>query len=547
MKPVLDMLRPLLERWKALPMGRRFLVIAAAALLVAGSLFAWARATAPNYAVLFSNLESGDAGAIVEQLKAAKTPYKLERGGTEIWVPDASVHELRLSLAGQGLPNGGGAGFELFDQQRFGESEFSEQVKYHRALEGELTRTITHLSGVEGARVHLVLPSRSVFVSNESSATASIALKLKPGAKLSQDQIKGLVHLVASSVRGLSPEDVTIVDGSGRRLSGGEDDSEQASNSLEFQRNYERAQERSLQQILDATLGPGRALVRVAAEVSFTREELTEERVDPNAVASRSFQITEEREGNSNATSGGVPGAVGTLGGADSTLTGSTQAGLVRRSETRNFEVSKTVRRAVEPVGRVARLSVAVVVDGSWQGEGAKRTFVARSPAELATIKSVVSTAAGTKEERGDKITVECVPFADKPIEPVAAAPTLDEQVRKNWPIAAAGGGALLFLVLLFGVVRALRQKPAIEPRVNLKLGAETPQQLKLEEAANAARAELASSDSSAALPADTQAEAEQVRALAAEIASNDPYLAARVVRAWLSEGSSAETPEEAA
>ena len=546
MKSLLDMFRPLLDRWKALPMARRMGVIAAVALLVGGSLWAWAAATAPTYAVLFSNLESGDAAAIVEQLKAKKTTFKLERAGTEIWVPDQTVHELRLSLAGQGLPNGGGAGFELFDQQRFGESEFSEQVKYHRALEGELTRTITHLAGVESARVHLVLPSRSVFVSAESTASASVALRLKPGAKLSQDQIKGLVHLVASSVRGLAPDAVTIIDGSGRRLSGGEDESEQASNSLEFQRNYERAAERSLQQILDATLGPGRALVRVAADVSFTREELTEERVDPNLVAARSFQITEEREGSSNATAGGVPGAVGTLDGADSTLSGKTASGLVRRSETRNFEISKTVRRAVEPVGRVARLNVAVVVDGTWKGEGAKRTFVARSPAELATIKNVVATASGTKEERGDKVTVECVPFAEQPAEPVAEKPGLDVVVRKNWPVAAAAGGALLFIVLLVGVIRALRAKPA-ESTVDLKLPAETPAQLKLEQVANAARAELASHPEPAALTADAQAEAERVRALTAEIASNDPYLAARVVRAWLSEGGSSETPEEAA
>jgi flagellar M-ring protein FliF len=546
MKPLLDMLRPLLDRWKAMAMGRRFGLIAAGALLIAGSLYAWAAATTPNYAVLFSNLESADAAGIVEQLKAQKTPFKLERAGTEIWVPEKSVHELRLALAAQGLPNGGGAGFELFDQQRFGESEFSEQVKYHRALEGELTRTITHLGGVESARVHLVLPSRSVFVTAESTASASVALRLKPGAKLNADQIKGLVHLVASSVRGLSPDSVTIIDGSGRRLSGGEEESEQASNSLEYQRNYERAQERSLQQILDTTLGPGRALVRVAADVSFTREELTEERFDPNLVAARSFQISEERTPGSGNTTGGVPGAVGTLEGADTTLNSKSSDGIVRRSETRNFEISKTVRRAVEPVGRVARLSVAVVVDGSWQGKGEKRTFVARSASELATIKSVVATAAGTKEERGDKVTVECVPFAEQPVQPVADLPGLDVAVRKNWPIAAAAGGTLLFLVILVGVVRALRPG-AVKPRLDLKLPAEAPVQLKLEQAAAAARQELSSQPDMPALSADAQADAERVRAMTAEIASGDPYLAARVVRAWLGEGESSAKPEEAA
>src|SRR6195952_4245758 len=417
MKPLLDALRPLIERWKTMALPRRMALIVAAALLVVGAVWGWAAANTPNYGVLFANLEAGDAAAIVEKLKGQKIPFKLERAGTEIWVPEQNVYETRLQLAGAGLPNGGGQGFELFDQQKFGESEFSEQVKYHRALEGELTRTITALAGVENARVHLVLPSRSVFVNAENSASASVALRLKPGARLSKDQVKGLVHLIASSVRGLSPESVTIIDGSGRRLSGGEDETEQASTSMEFQRSYERAQEHSLQQILDTTVGPGRAMVRVAAEVNFAHEEMTEERVDPNMVAARSFQITEERDTNSASTAGGVPGAVGTLEGADTNLSGNTANGVTRRSETRNFEISKTVRRNVEPVGRVVRLSVAVVVDGTWKGRGDKPTFVPRAAAELATIKNVVATAAGTKDDRGDRITVGRGPFAEQPIE----------------------------------------------------------------------------------------------------------------------------------
>ncbi|HEY6878531.1 MAG TPA: flagellar basal-body MS-ring/collar protein FliF, partial [Polyangiales bacterium] len=482
MKPLLDYLKPWLEKWKGMPMGQRFGLIVATALLVGGGVWAWAVASAPNYQVLFGNLEADDASAIVEKLKGSKIPYKLERAGTEIWVPDQFVYETRLQLAGEGLPGNGGQGFELFDQQKFGESEFSEQVKYHRALEGELTRTITHLAGVESARVHLVLPARSVFVNQDSTASASVALKLKPGAKLSREQTKGIVHLVASSVRGLNPDAVTIVDNTGRRLSGGADDeSELASNSMEFQRNYERNQERSLQQILDATLGPGRAMVRVAAEVSFAREEVTEERIDPTAVASRSFQITEERENSATTTSGGVPGAVGTLEGADDKMTGTSADGLTRRSETRNYEISKTVRHTEEPVGRVQRLSVAVVVDGTWKGKGDKREFVARSAAELGVIKNVVATAAGTKDERGDRVTVECVPFAEQATEVVAEAPALglDALLKKNLPLVAGAGGALLLLIVGGTVYVIRRKKKGKEaPTIELKLAAEPPPSL---------------------------------------------------------------------
>jgi flagellar M-ring protein FliF len=562
MKPLLDFLKPWLEKWKGMPMGQRFGLIAAVALLVGGGIFAWASATAPNFQVLFGNLEADDASAIIEKLKGSKIPYKLERGGTEIWVPDQFVYETRLQLAGEGLPGNGGQGFELFDQQKFGESEFSEQVKYHRALEGELTRTITHLNGVESARVHLVLPARSVFVQQDSNASASVALKLKPGAKLSRDQTKGIVHLVASSVRGLNPDAVTIVDNTGRRLSGGADDeSEIASNSMEFQRNYERNQERSLQQILDATLGPGRAMVRVAAEVSFAREEVTEERVDPNAVASRSFQITEERDTSATGAAGGVPGAVGTLEGADDKLTSTTTDGVSRRSETRNYEISKTVRHTAEPVGRVVRLSVAVVVDGTWKGKGDKRVFETRSPAELGVIKNVVATAAGTKDERGDRVTVECVPFADQATEVVAeVVPTgVEAIVKKNLPLVAGGGGVLLLLIVGGAVFLVMRKKGP--GKIELKLAAEPPPSLLgggvtvTDGAAPTMAAIGAGTPAAAALPApkepataeaaaalaDAQAEAERIRAMTAEIASGDPYLAARIVRTWLSEGNNEE------
>lgn len=561
MKPLQEALAPVVERLKALSLQQRIVMITLLALVVGGGLWGWAEATAPRYSLLFSNLESADAAQIVERLKANKTPYKIEHGGSEIMVPEESVHELRLTLAGEGLPNGGGVGFELFDEQRFGESEFSEQVKYHRALEGELSRTITHLSGVESARVHLVLPSRSLFASADNAASASVALRMKAGGRLSRDQTRGIVHLVASSVRGLTPEMVTIVDGSGRRLAGGDDESETVNNSLEFQRNYERGLSRDLQQILDTAVGPGHAVVRVAAEVTFAREELTEERVDPAMVAARSFQIVEERDVNANVTSGGVPGAVSTLEGSDPNLANNSQKGIVRRSETRNFEISKTVRKTAEPVGRVTRISLAVAVDGHYKGTGDKRVFTARSAQELATIKSILASAAGIKEARGDQIAVECVPFAlpeasDKPAE----AKGIEAVVKQNWPYAAAGAGALLLVLLALAFTLLRKKKSKLPAGVRVELSKmEPPLTVEAKDVLNAAlesRAALASGDNSVTSAAkardreraaaaeaeaeaednNTQQEAERLRALTATIAANDPYLASRVIRAWLRE-----------
>ena len=566
MKPLMQALGPLLERLKALTLKQRFALITAVLLVVGVGLWVWAAALAVKYGVLFSNLEQADASQIIEKLRENKVLYKLERGGTEILVAEDSVHETRLQLAGEGLPSGGGVGFELFDEQRFGESEFSEQVKYHRALEGELSRTITHLAGVESARVHLVLPSRSLFASSDNAASASVALRLKAGARLSRDQTRGIVNLVASSVRGLTPEGVTIVDGSGRRLAGGDSDSETVTNSLEFQRNYERSLSRDLQQILDTAVGMNQTVVRVAADVTFAREEVVEERIDPNSTASRSFQIVEEHDNSQGGvTSGGVPGAVSTLEGSDPSLAGKTAgAGLVRRSETRNYEISKIVRKTSEPVGRVTRISLAVAVDGHWKGKGDKRVFTARTPQELATIKTLLVSAAGIKETRGDQIAVECVPFADAQTPDAAPAELkgLEAVVKKNLPYAVVAGGVLALLLVGAIMFTLLRKggKPIVPDLqlpgggINVELAKVTPGvagvTVEANDVAAATLGELAAARETLPVPEtkslseDSQAEAERLRALTSEIASGDPYLAARVIRTWLRESSESGTSQ---
>ncbi|MEY4577542.1 MAG: flagellar M-ring protein FliF, partial [Pseudomonadota bacterium] len=191
------------ERWTNLALSVRVAIAAVALVAIGATLFAIAASNRPpKKAVLFSNLSDDDAARIVDKLKGANIPYEFGPDGTTLLVPELQVHETRLTLASEGLPSGGGVGFEVFDQQRFGESEFSEQVKYHRALEGELSRTISHLAGVKRARVHLVLPTRSLFAEQAQSASASIVVHLVPGWKMRDDQVKGIVHLVASSVRG---------------------------------------------------------------------------------------------------------------------------------------------------------------------------------------------------------------------------------------------------------------------------------------------------------------------------------------------------------
>lgn len=525
-----EVVSALRDRWAGLAPRARILIAGGAAAFVALALVLWARASEPSWELLYADISAEDAGRIVAKLRDMHVPYKLE-GASEIWVAEGKVHETRLDLASAGLPSGGGVGFEIFDEQRFGESEFSEQVKYHRALEGELGRTISHLAGVERARVHLVLPNRSLFTSTETPASASVALEVRPGARLRDDQVRGIVHFVAASVRGLDSEHVTVVDGDGRSLSGGAagSDEEASSRALGVRTELERAKERAIQELLDRTLGVGVSVVRVAADVSFAREERTEERFDPAQVAPRSLQLTEERVGATGTTTAGVPGAASNLPGGEAPTGGTSESGgLVRRSETRNFEVSKVVRRAVEPVGRIEKLQVAVVVDGRYTGKGRTKRFVARPAAELARLQAIVERAAGLQSERGDRLTIECVRFAAPaspgarpdfgPIDPL-------ERYERYLPYAAGALAALVLVPVL--LVAARRRRKAVD-------AARPTAALPAPASSTATALDATFADPRLAEQAMASG---QSRSLAADLATRDPDLAARVVRGWLKEG----------
>jgi flagellar M-ring protein FliF len=439
------------------------------------------------------------------------------------------------------LPSGGGVGFEVFDQQRFGESEFSEQVKYHRALEGELARTISHLAGVKRARVHLVLPTRSLFAANEQDASASVVVHLVPGWKIRDEQVKGIVHLVASSVRGLDAERVTLVDGDGRPLGRGtHNEGELANDADAYRREIEHSKERAAQQMLDTTLGNGKSMVRVAAAVSFTREEVTEERYDPQTIAQRSFQITEERDGAGNRSVGGLPGTPSNLPGGEAASSAPGGGGVVsRRSETRNYEVSKISRRAVEPVGRVTGMQVAVVVDGRYRGTGEKRKFEALGKDELDRISHLVAGAIGIDDKRGDRIVVECIAFAPAP--PVIDDRSVVERAIGPYSDYVKYGLLALAALIAFRMLRkALNGRPEHPPTLADVLGANTLPALG-EGNAQSHNEPLALPQTS--LPNSGKNNAsdeavEQVRLLASEMASNEPEAAARVIRGWLSDSS---------
>lgn len=523
------------DRWKGLALRTRILILAAVGVLAALGLLGYANSTQTEHAILFRNLDSSEAARVLDRLRALRVPYELEDQGTTILVPEAQVHEVRLTLAGEGLPSGG-VGFELFDRQRFGESDFSEQVQFRRALEGELGRTLGHLVGVQSARVHLVLPQRSLFATAQREASASVALRLAPGFRLRPEQVQGVVHLVASSVSGLDPERVTVVDGDGQPLAGGGDAASRGAAGVDDRRaELERSRERAVQQLLDAALGPGNAMVRVTADMDLSHVEHVDETYDPERTATRSFEILEEGNGAAGPGGQGVPGAVSNLPGGPAAENGPNGGGpLSRRSERRNYEITKSVRRAVSNVGRVGRMTVAVVVDGRWTGEGQERTFVPRPEEELSRIRAIVGTAAGIDESRGDLLSVECVPFPGS-----ASADTLADESAEGWwaELSRWLPWALAALLVLAGLIVALVLRRRREAR-RAALGRGVQQLEDPRSVAGLTAGDAGDEGDEEFEFGEPLADYESVRALALEVARRDPELAASVVRAWLAESS---------
>ncbi len=451
--------------------NQRMIILIALAGSVAGliALALWTQQ--PDMQVLFTNLNPEDAAGIVDKLKETKVPYETTGGGATVLVPSAQVHELRLQLATQGLPHGGGVGFEIFDRSSIGMSDFVQKLNYRRALQGELARTIAQMPEIERARVHLATPERRLFSNEENRARASVVVSLRNGQALAKTQVNGIVHLVSSSVEGLQVKDVTVVDGHGRLLSsaaGGDDAAGLTGSQLEYQRTVEKDIETRIQTMLERIVGVNKAVVRVSSILDFRKVETTEEKYDPNSQVVRSEQRGQEKATGVNGVSGGVPGVQSNVpeGAAQEPAQTSSSANQTK-NETVNYEISRTVSRVVESTGSIKQLSVAVLVDGMYEGgkasEGEKtstsvaKKYVARSEEDMKRIEEIVKKAMGYSADRQDQVQVTNVQFDIATEEPPAqGVEAVAEPVNSFTPYIryAVGGG--LFLLILFMVVRPL-------------------------------------------------------------------------------------------
>lgn len=517
------------ELWARLTTAQRITLIGVTALITAllVTLALWAGA--PEYSLLFSRLSPEDAYQVVEKLKAEGVPYRLESGGTTVLVPSDRVYEVRLQLAGEGIPQGGTVGFEIFDRTSFGMTDFAQRVNYARALEGELTRTIRHMDGVRGARVHLVLPEKKLFETEQEPASASVVLDLVPGRQLTAKQVRGVVYLVASSVEGLPPDRVTVVDTKGNVLyrESGEEPGLLAASQLEYKRAFEKDLERRVRDLLERVVGQGAAVVQVAAEFDFSKVEETAETFDPEAVAVRSEErVTESSTGPPGPA--GVPGVASNVGeGAGAAAGGGGSSN--RETETVNYEVSKRITRVQRTPGVLRRLTVAVAVDGTYRegAEGQGKEFVPRSPEEIARIRALVEKAVGADGARGDAVEVTSIPF--RPAEGVVAAEAGPDVVA-YLPLIKYGLGAVLALSLLLFVARPLvkwltRPPPAAEVTEPLTV---EEMEKRLEEAGPEVQLEEE-------MPPET-ARREALKGRILQTIRGEPEVAAQLIRGWMSE-----------
>jgi flagellar M-ring protein FliF len=449
-----------------------------------------------DYKVLYANLSDKDGGAIIAQLSQMNIAYKHADGGSAILVPAAQVHDARLKLASAGLPKGSVVGFELMDSARFGQTQFQERLTFQRGLEGELTRSITALAAVQGARVHLALPNQNGFFREQQKPSASVVLTLHPGRGLDRGQVAGIVHLVSSSVPELSPKAVSVLDQTGALLSGPQDGTAAAgldANQLQYVAQIEGSFNKRIVELLEPVIGRDNLRAQVTAEVDFTQTESTSEAYTPNqgaqAQATVRSQQTSETSGGTPAQATGIPGATSNQPQvpASAPVTGAVQplqtaqggaSGTTnnRRENVTNYEVDKTVRVTRAATGTIKRLNTAVVVNHRAVTDAkGKTSYVPLNNEELEKLTSLVREAIGFNQERGDSVKVINAPFKTdvapkvEPL-PLWKQPEMIDLLRAVGVPAALG---LVGLLVFFGLVRpAFRAALPPPPERGAKLNA---------------------------------------------------------------------------
>lgn len=507
----------------------------------------------PDYRVLFSNLNFADANEVIEQLKLFNVPYKFDADGRAILVPEEHVHQARLKLASEGFTADKTVGFELLDQEQgLGTSQFMENARFRRGLEGELARTISSMLAVRSARVHLALPKESVFVRDQRKPRASVFIEMFSGRTLARDQVVAIANLVASSIPELAVEDVTVVDQKGRLLNTRDQDQDVvlAAKQLEYTRNIEQTLVNRINSILQPVLGLGNFRAEVSTEIDFTEVEQADEIYNPDLPALRSERTLEERRA-SGELAQGVPGALSNqppgpnsvpeeLEGEGGTAAARAANGSSREQAVRNYELDRTLSYTRHQTGVVKRLSVAVVVDDmtSINPETGESRRMPWSENELERLQALVRNAVGYSAVRGDSVTVINSPFM--PAEPIdLEEPAIWEQ-DWFWDLVKQLMAALFVLLLILGVLRPILKSlaDAGKQKETLSLGpaGEISADLEGLEGGGVADDKVTlggSSGGRGVLPTPNESFDYQLNAIRSMVAE-DPEKVAQAVRQWV-------------
>lgn len=535
--------------WQRMSPTQRIVIGAGALTAVALTLGLLIWAQQPEYGQLYTGLSAEDAGAITGKLKETRVPYQLGDGGKTILVPSGEIHESRLQMAAQGLPTGGRVGFEVFDRNIFGMPEFVQHLNYQRALEGELGRTIGQVAGVESARVHLVIPKDALFTEAQREATASVVVKLRPNAKLNAQQVQSIRHLVSTSVEGLQTKNITLADTEGRLLQDAtQPDASTAQ--LDAKRAYERNVEQQVASMLEQTIGPSKASVRVNALLNWDKIEATTETFTPpgTAVQPRSVrELNESFRGEGPPPEGGVPGSTTNVPPTYFGSGGSGPSDYTKRDVTTNYELSKQIEKRLPAPGTIQRLSVAVMVPEEFGPR-------------VAGIQALVAAAAGVNPERGDIVAVQPLPLDTSRADAERQAVSDEQQFQLIRTGMLMLGGLLALALIIFGLGRTIGAQRRPSPTVVWE--AEPPQPAQLSTTETAPPPAAAGAVAPMALPVpeeelqrlaaeDRQRQEAEVRTEEArieeeeraertkslqEMAQNDPERLAEVLQIWMSE-----------
>ena len=466
--------------WKQLGAAQRLSVVIATVGVVGGLVGLALWTSRIDYALLYGKLSDSESSRVIAALDEAKVPYKIGTGGSSISVPTAKVHVMRMQLAGKGIPRGDGVGFEIFDKPNFGISDFVQRANYVRAVQGELARTISQLDEIESARVMIVVPENRLLVDKDKHPTASVFVRVRGNGQLPPQSINSIRFLVANAVEGLRANFVTVVDNMGNVLSENiENDSlvGLTTTQLAARRNLEQYLAKKTESLLEKVLGPGQALVRVAAEINYDTTMRTEEKFDPDGQVVKS-QTKDEENNDTTSTSPATPVGITTNTGETNAATVSAPVTTTRNKKntgTTEYEISKSTSNVTQLAGGIKRLTAAVTVAARFEGAGAERKMVPRSTEDLDKLRRIVQSALGVEQGSGlannNQITLEELPFNDQFAGEVVQQ--LDKQKRTDFwmNIGKTAIYPVLAVVFIVILLRLFKRTPVEDIPIGVPLG----------------------------------------------------------------------------